>query len=117
MTSIGFDTSELLALGAEIGAAAVAATPAAEVGVTATADETLALAQSLAPVLTGELVASGHVERTGALTAEVVFDSDHAGFVEYGTSVMAPEPYAGPAADAAEETLVERLLKATGGLL
>lgn len=111
------DTSQLSALGAEITAAAAKVTPLAGVAVRESADEAFELSQSLVPVLTGELRASGHVEQTGPLSAEVVYDAEHAVYVEYGTSDTAPQPFIGPAADPAAETLVDGLLDIAGRLL
>lgn len=113
---ISIDTSQLDALEAEVAAAAVRAVPAASAAVEKTAQETAELARQLAPVDTGALRGSITVE-SGGLTAEVGSDLEYAGYVEYGTSDTAPQPYMGPAADQAEPHLVEALLKATGGLL
>jgi HK97 gp10 family phage protein len=60
------------------------------------ADVILDEAINLVPVDTGELLASGHTEVDGN-TASVIFDSDHAGYVEYGTGIRgAASPGAGP---------------------
>lgn len=45
------------------------------------------------PVDTGELRDSGHTEDTGPMESDVVFDSDHAGYVHFGTSKMPARPY------------------------
>jgi len=55
------------------------------------------LAAAKAPVLTGELRAS-----VGEEGAEVVVDSDHAIFQEYGTRRMKAQPFLRPAKDEAE---------------
>jgi hypothetical protein len=63
---------------------------------------------------TGALRASGHVERTGTLTANSVFDAPHAVPLELGTSDMAERPYARPAARTVRrkaEPLVEKAVK------
>jgi HK97 gp10 family phage protein len=60
----------------------------AEAGVTAVAQRVLDAAQAIVPVRTGDLRDSGHLEvnRTrGQASAAVVFDSDHAVYVEFGT--------------------------------
>src|SRR4051812_6785687 len=106
--TVTFDTSELLHLVGTLDAAAVAATPMAAEVVGVSAEELLHTAEQLAPVLTGELRASGRVEKSG-LTATVIFDSDHAGYVEYGTSDTAPQPYLNPAADQQENSFIGRL--------
>lgn len=56
------------------------------------------LAQQLAPVDTGELRASIHVE-AGALplSRRVVASAPHAAFVEFGTRFMEAQPYLTPA--------------------
>lgn len=95
------DASELAAFGRDcIGAGAKVAVASTAV-VRASATEMLHIAEANAPVLTGELRGSGQVIVHGS-SAEVVFTSDHAIYVEEGTSVMAPEPYLGPAFDAVE---------------
>lgn len=55
------------------------------------------LAKENAPVATGELRDSIHVEKDGT-DHKVVADADHAVFVELGTSKMAAQPFLGPAA-------------------
>lgn len=47
---------------------------------------------------THQLDRSGHVERTGPLSANGVFDAPHAVDMEVGNSKVAARPYAGPAA-------------------
>lgn len=87
-------------------------------------------AEAIVPVDTGELRESGHVEMVtsgGAQpSAAVVFDSEHAAYVEYGTGVrgaasagagegpydpdwpgMAAEPYLRPALDTSRAAIVE----------
>jgi HK97 gp10 family phage protein len=62
--------------------------PGVEEGVLLAAERILATAQLIAPEKTGELRDSGKiaVERTDrTITASVVFDAPHAGYVEYGT--------------------------------
>ncbi len=65
-------------------------TPAAIEGVTAWANLVLTRAQQLVPVRTGELRDSGHVDVTvdgKRVVGRVVFDADHAAYVEYGTGI------------------------------
>jgi hypothetical protein len=75
-------------------------TPAIEDGVAAIGERILATAQFIAPEDTGELRDSGKVVviRTDkTATAHVVFDSGHAGYVEYGTGIRgAASEGAGP---------------------
>lgn len=69
-------------------------------------------AQENAPVLTGDLRDSIHLVRVGPMSIKVVADSDHADYVENGTSKMAPEPYMAPAFDAEEPGVAKRVLVA-----
>ncbi len=75
-------------------------TEALKQGITAWAERVLGTAQSLVPVDTGELKASGHVvvnETGSTVAAAVVFDAGHSVFVEYGTGQRgAASPGAGP---------------------
>lgn len=74
--------------------------PGVEAGVTAVAERVLATAQLIAPENTGELRSSGKVavqKGDKSITAHVVFDAEHAGYVEYGTGVRgASSAGAGP---------------------
>src|SRR3954468_20782592 len=60
----------------------------------------LAEAQAIVPVDTGELRASGRVEvreTASSAIASVIFDAEHAGYVEYGTGIRgAASAGAGP---------------------
>lgn len=73
---------------------------AAKLAVSQWAGKVLATADSLVPVDTGELKASGHVVVTEAgstVTASVVFDAPHAVYAEFGTGIRGAEsPGAGP---------------------
>lgn len=58
----------------------------------------LAEAQRLVPVDTGQLKASlGYIVRQDDLTLVIYADATYAGHVEWGTSVMAAQPYLRPA--------------------
>lgn len=82
-----------------------------------TAEEVLDIACQLVPVDTGELKESGHLEpyNQGELN-RVVFDAEHARFVEYGTSVSAAQPFLRPAAEAVKKRLNRRLGQIQAGL-
>jgi len=102
---------------------------AARLSVQQGAEAVLETAESIVPVDTGELRDSGHVEmlETGAKpSAAVVFDSDHAAYVEYGTGIrgaasagagegpysstwpgFAAEPYLRPSLDIERPHIVE----------
>lgn len=65
-------------------------TPAVRDAAQAAGDLVLARAVELVPVDTGELRDSGHVvvtETERSVVASVIFDADHAGYVEYGTGI------------------------------
>lgn len=83
-------------------------------------------AEAIVPVDTGDLRDSGHVEAVSDIQAAVVFDSDHAVYVEYGTGQrgaaspgagegpydpnwpgMVAQPYLRPALDTARPAIVE----------
>lgn len=93
-----FDSGEVQRLAADLVKAAPQVGAKATHAVRATASDIEQTAQTLAPVLTGHLKGSisSHVR---GLDAEVGADTRYAGYVEYGTSVMAPQPYMGPAFD------------------
>lgn len=105
------DFSAVVALRGAIKASAERAPAEAGIAVNETGAKVANAAQQNAPVLTGELRSSIHLVRTGLASVEVRADSDHAGYVEDGTSVMAPEPYMGPAMDAYGEELPAKLLE------
>lgn len=93
-----FDSGEVQRLAADLAKAAPQVGEKATRAVRATASDIEHTAQALAPVLTGELKGSisSHVR---GLDADVAARTRYARFVEYGTSVMAPQPYMGPAFD------------------
>jgi len=61
------------------------------------AQDILADARMHAPVDTGRLKESGHIEDDGK-TVSVVFDAPYARYVEFGTSKMRASPFLTPAA-------------------
>lgn len=65
-------------------------------------DKVAEVAKTLAPVETGALRDSIHVEPGGLVTAEarIIADVRYAAFVEFGTSEMSAEPYLAPALEA-----------------
>lgn len=110
------DASELYDLAGDLvrGAARVAAQ--APVVVAKSTHDTERDAKAGAPVLTGELRDSIHAVIHG-LSGEVVATADHAEYVEDGTSVMAPQPYMGPALQRNERPFVARLERVAGDIL
>ena len=55
--------------------------------------------------------------RGGVMDAAVISDEPYSGFVEDGTSKMAPQPFMGPAGDRHHPELGEALDRLAGGLL
>ncbi len=71
---------------------------AAREGCEAWADLVLVTAQSIVPVRSGRLRDSGHPEigtDSSGVVVDVVFDSDHAMFVEFGTGILGKGTYPG----------------------
>lgn len=80
--------------GLNVSAAVATFERAARLSVEQGAAAVLETAESIVPVDTGELRESGHVEVIEAgpkPSAAVVFDSDHASYVEYGTGIRGAE--------------------------
>jgi HK97 gp10 family phage protein len=77
------------------------------------------LAQARCPVDTGNLRSSISSEfRGGGASVEGEFGptASYGGYVEDGTSRMAPQPYMGPATDAIEPKFLAAIAKLTEGL-
>lgn len=99
---MGLDASELRSLGHDLTRAGAKAQAGARMVVAKTAADITADAKAFAPVDTGNLRASiGHdlFEGNGETSAEIGPTTNYGGFVEWGTSRMAPQPYLGPAFD------------------
>lgn len=75
-------------------------TPAIKAAVQVASQAVLEAAQAIVPVDTGELRDSGSVvveETDKTVVGRIVFSSDHAGYVEFGTGIRgASSPGAGP---------------------
>jgi hypothetical protein len=99
---MGFDTSEVDLLAADLAAAPAKVAVGTERALRGTARHLQRDAQRFAPVLTGALregiVVDGH---------EVTSTVRYASYVEYGTSDTAPQPYMRPAADLAGPRLAD----------
>ncbi len=107
--------SDLDALAADLLKAAATVQREAPDVVGFAAARTVAAARQAARVRTGELRNSITARPAlGGLSAVVEATSDHAVFVEYGTSRMRPQPFMAPAADAAEDDFV-KAMEALGG--
>ncbi len=96
------DTSQLRLLATQLQGINVPAGIMATTVVRTTGEMTIQFAEELVPVLTGAL--------KNSLTLDIDHDRlgfyayatmDYAGYVEYGTSRMAPQPYLNPAFDRA----------------
>lgn len=93
--SVDFDASELVDLAADLGAAGARVTRVSSTTMSEVAARLAVDAKRSAPVDTGELRDSIKV-RGGQDYRIVLADAPHAFFVEFGTSVMAPQPYLWP---------------------
>lgn len=100
MPGIGvhLDTSQVRRFGGLLEASAAAAPARARAGVRKTTQKIEDAAKGNCPVLTGELRDSITSTVTG-LKGTVGPTARYGDYVEYGTSVMSPEPYLGPAFD------------------
>ena len=110
--SVDLDLSQVRALGSRLESAAGRVGSAASAALRKTASDIEADAKTLAPVASIET--SGYVGgnlrnsisttitgdgRFGAMSAEIGPSADYGIYQEYGTSVMAAQPYMGPAFD------------------
>lgn len=117
-----FDASELSAVGRDAtrSAGRIGAKASAVMRGTVAAVETSMRAG--AEVLDGDLrrsitaVTTGD-GRTGSMTAVIGSDNDHAWFNEFGTSVMAAQPFAGPAFDKHIEPFIRKMSDLGGDIL
>lgn len=104
------DASQLAALSAEIVAAPARAHSGGADATIDTASRIEDDAKSMAPVRTGELQRSITTEvLAGGLNVEVGATAPYAGFVEFGTSTMAPQPFMAPAADRNVDNYIDDL--------
>jgi HK97 gp10 family phage protein len=99
VVSVWFDgVDELNTIAADLGKAGFRAGPLAQVAIAKTAADIEADAKAFVPVDTGNLRNSIGRDVHG-LTAEIGPTANYGGFVEWGTSRMAPRAYMGPAFD------------------
>ena len=116
------DASEVAALAVEIGSATGTLGAKAAVALRKTAYDIEADAKALAPVDTGTLMNSISTSvtgdgRFGSMVAEIGPTVDYAGFVEHGTSRMAPQPYMRPAFDRRAPGLEKAFEQLAGDIL
>lgn len=74
--------------------------PGVQSAVDTYAEEVVVAARILAPVDTGELQASIHMERGVGGESDVVADTPYAAYVEFGTQYADAQSFLRPAADA-----------------
>ena len=102
------DVHELAALAAALGVAGAVIGGRAEVALAKTAFDIEGDAKVFVPVRTGNLRNSIGSDVEG-LSADIGPTADYGGYVEFGTSKMAPQPYLMPATDRNLDGLMEAL--------
>ncbi|MFI7691784.1 HK97-gp10 family putative phage morphogenesis protein [Nonomuraea sp. NPDC049655] len=113
-----FDFSELARLEVAIDNATAKTQAMVKAAVKKTGLDTVAAAQSLAPVDTGNLKNSIGVDfDPDGYGFEAGATANYAGYVEFGTSRMAPQPYLGPAFARTSEQFVEAIESIGGRVL
>lgn len=110
------DVSELNALAADLGKIGFRATGKATAVVAKTAHDIEATGKAFAPVDTGNLRNSISASVRG-LNAEIGPTANYGGYVEFGTSRMAPHAYMGPALDRHTPDFVRAMGQAVGDVL
>lgn len=111
------DVSTILGLGARLAQASAGVTVRASQAVRKTAADIEARGKANAPVDTGNLRNSIGTTQHGDLEAEVGPTAHYGAYVEYGTYRMAPQPYLGPAVDAAADGFREACARIAGETL
>lgn len=84
----------------------------ATVAVVETSEHVLQQSQVIVPILTGALHASGNTtleQSSEGPCGYVNYDEPYAGYVEFGTSRMEPQPYLRPALDAAHDLFLDNV--------
>jgi len=113
MATVWFDgIEELTKLSTDLGELGQGAKPLARRAVQKTCADIKADAAATAPYRLGDLSSSiGYETRelAGAVIGEVGPTVEYGGYVEYGTSRMAPQPYMGPAFDRHAPSLEQAL--------
>lgn len=109
-------TGDLARLAADLGTASVRVGAKVSSAVDESTTSVAQTAQNLAPVDTGEL-RSSITANDGTMSGTVEAGTDHAFYVEFGTSKMPPQPFMGPALDAEEDPFVKAIEQALDDLL
>ena len=111
--SFSFDNSEIQALTTTFTGASRKALSRAVAVVRKSTFDVVRVGKRNAPVDTGNLRSSitGNTAGTG-LVGEAGPTANYGGFVERGTSRMAPQPYMAPALDAVEPSFMEAMARA-----
>ncbi|MEU4410762.1 HK97-gp10 family putative phage morphogenesis protein [Streptosporangium sp. NPDC023963] len=113
-----FDFSEIARLEVVFDTASAKAEQMTKAAVQKTGLDVVAGAQALVPVDTGNLKNSIGVDfDLDEFGFTVVATANYAAFVELGTSRMAPQPYMGPAFEAAVEPFVKAIESIGGRVL
>lgn len=100
MASVWFEgADELNRLAGNLEKAGVLAASRGPAVIRKTAADIVRDAQAIVPVDTGALKNSIGFEMTGVFAAEIGPTMNYAGFIEWGTSRMAPRAFLGPATD------------------
>ena len=94
------------------------ATRAATIIITEVGIEIAQVGSEKAPYDTGELGFSINSKTTGSVnpTATITSDTDYGGYVEFGTSSQAPQPYLNPALDERAPSAETRLAQISASL-
>lgn len=111
----GLEYGQVIALAADLAAVGPKVDAGAKTAVENAAKAVEDMAKGLAPVQTGTLQSSISVS-LGGLTATIDATAPYAGYQEYGTSIMAPHPYMGPAFESAGDKLATELARIPIGL-
>lgn len=110
--------SDLHNLAADIGEAAADVRARVAVAVTKTAFDIEATAKQLVPVDTAATKNSIGIDlKAGGLVAEIGPTTEYAPYLEYGTSVMAPHAFMGPALDRHTPDFVHAVMEAGATIL
>jgi len=123
VSSVEADYTELRKLSVDLSQAGEDAGPKAQKIIRKGLVDITALGKRGAPVDTGFLRSSikpsdlRRVGQTGVIEGETGPTADYGGFVENGTSRMAPRPYMAPAADAVEPGVVAAFEEMGGTIL